>query len=203
MTLSLLLFYCFSTILIFSSLAVAISRNTIYGVMFLIFSFVNAACLFIIAGSEYIAMLLIVVYVGAIAVLFLFVVMMLNVDIKKSASLTRKKPLLIMMGIFLFSEIYIITKFSSVKFYDKIKQYPINEHISNANSIGNILYTDFVLPFQMAGVILFIAMIGAIVLSIAPKDRFVRKQNISDQVLRNKAASIELKNIKSGSNLDI
>ncbi len=203
MTLSLLLFYFFSTILIFSSLAVAISRNTIYGVMFLIFAFVNAACLFIIAGSEYIAMLLIVVYVGAIAVLFLFVVMMLNVDIKKSASLTRKKPLLIMMGIFLFSEIYIITKFSSVKFYDKVKQYPINEHISNANSIGNILYTDFVLPFQMAGVILFIAMIGAIVLSIAPKDRFVRKQNISDQVLRNKAASIELKNIKSGSNLDI
>ena len=203
MTLSLLLFYFFSTILIFSSLAVAISRHTIYGVMFLIFAFVNAACLFIIAGSEYIAMLLIVVYVGAIAVLFLFVVMMLNVDIKKSASLTRKKPLLIMMGIFLFSEIYIITKFSSVKFYDKVKQYPINEHISNANSIGNILYTDFVLPFQMAGVILFIAMIGAIVLSIAPKDRFVRKQNISDQVLRNKAASIELKNIKSGSNLDI
>ena len=203
MTLSLLLFYFFSTILIFSSLAVAISRNTIYGVMFLIFAFVNAACLFIIAGSEYIAMLLIVVYVGAIAVLFLFVVMMLNVDIKKSASLTRKKPLLIMMGIFLFSEIYIITKFSSVKFYDKVKQYPINEHISNANSIGNILYTDFVLPFQMAGVILFIAMIGAIVLSIAPKDRFIRKQNISNQVLRNKAASIKLKNIKSGSNLDI
>ena len=110
MTLSLLLFYFFSTILLFSSLAVTITRNTIYGVMFLILAFVNAACLFIIAGSEYLAMLLIVVYVGAIAVLFLFVVMMLNVDDNKLSKPSRKRPIFIMMGFFLLSEIYIITK---------------------------------------------------------------------------------------------
>ena len=203
MTLSLLLFYFFSTILIFSSLAVTITRNTIYGVMFLILAFVNAACLFIIAGSEYLAMLLIVVYVGAIAVLFLFVVMMLNVDHNNESKPSRKRPIMIMMGVFLLSEIYIITKFSSVKFYEKINQYPINEHISNASSIGNILYTDFILPFQMAGIILFIAMIGAIVLTLGNKERVVKKQNISDQVLRNKASSVELVNIKPGSNLEI
>lgn len=204
MTLSLLLFYLFSFVLLASSLAVISVRNTVYAVMFLILAFVNAACLFILASSEYLALLLIVVYVGAIAVLFLFVVMMLNVDItKKDDQVSRKRPLLMLIAVILFSEIFIITKFSSVKFYEKTNLYPISENSSNVSSIGSVLYTDFILPFQMAGVILFIAMVGAIVLTIRDSNKITRKQNIADQVLRSKKDSIDLVQIKSGSNLDI
>lgn len=204
MTLSLTLFYLFSAVLLVSALAVVTTRNTVYAVMFLILAFVNAACLFILAGSEYLAMLLIVVYVGAIAVLFLFVVMMLNVDFSQvKDEVQRKRPLLIMVAVVLFSEIFIITKFSEVKFYETKNLYPINENISNVSAIGNVLYTDFILPFQLAGGVLFVAMVGAIVLTLKDSTRFIRKQNIANQVLRKKQDSVELVRVKSGSNLDI
>lgn len=204
MTLSLLLFYLFSAVLLTSSLLVISVRNTVYAVMFLILAFVNAACLFILAGSEYIALLLIVVYVGAIAVLFLFVVMMLNVDVIKAKNeIRRKRPLLILIAVILFSEIFIITKFSSVKFYEKTNLYPVSENVSNVSAIGSVLYTDFILPFQMAGVILFIAMIGAIVLTLKEDNKKTRKQDIAQQVFRNKKDSVKLVKIESGSNLDI
>ncbi len=203
MNLELGLFYLFSTILLLSALAVVSVRNTVYGVLFLILAFVNAACLFILSGSEYLAMLLIVVYVGAIAVLFLFVVMMLNVDESVDSKASRKRPLLIMISAVLASEIFIISKFSSVKFYEKAKLYPIDEKVSNVGAIGNILYTDFILPFQLAGIILFVAMIGAIVLTIKDSDRLLKKQNITDQILRSSKDSIEIIKMKSGQNLDI
>ncbi len=204
MTLQLGLFYLFSAVLLVSALAVVSTRNTVYSVLFLILSFVNAACLFILSGSEYLAMLLIVVYVGAIAVLFLFVVMMLNVDGGfEQNQVSRKRPLMMMISLVLMAEIFIVSKFSSVKFYEKTNLYPIDSKISNVSAIGNVLYTDFVLPFQMAGAILFVAMIGAIVLTIKDENRLLKKQNISNQVLRSRQESVEMVKVKSGQNLDI
>jgi NADH-quinone oxidoreductase subunit J len=203
MSLELGLFYLFSTVLLLSAFAVVVVRNTVYSVLFLILTFVNAACLFVLSGSEYLAMLLIVVYVGAIAVLFLFVVMMLNVDKAKKNEPNRKRPLLLMITALLFSEIFIISKFSSIKFYEKVNLYPIDKNISNVKAIGNVLYTDFILPFQISGIILFVAMIGAIVLTIKDSNRLLKKQNIADQVLRSKYDSIEIVKVKSGQNLNI
>ena len=172
-------------------------------VIFLILAFFNVAGLFILLGAEYLAMLLIVVYVGAIAVLFLFVVMMLNVDIKITASINRHKPIITMLILVLFCEIFLITKFSSISFIDHTLKFPTPKDIHNTKAIGKILYTDFLLPFQISGAILFVAMIGAIVLTMKTETRFIRKQNISQQVARNKANSLEVVQVKSGSGIEL
>lgn len=204
MNFTLTLFYLFSFILLSSSLMVIATRNMVYSVMFLILCFVNAAALFILVGAEFIAMLLIVVYVGAIAVLFLFVVMMLNVDVKKTKEKANKYlPILIMVGVVLFVEIILVAKFSSIKSYDSAILYQIDENISNIKSIGNVLYTDFVIPFQLAGAILFVAMIGAIALTLKEDNVFIRKQIISNQTARNKKNSIEIIKVKSGEGIEL
>ncbi len=199
-----ILFYLFSFILLSSSLVVVSTRNSVYSVMFLILAFFNAAALFILLGAEFLAMLLVVVYVGAIAVLFLFVVMMLNVDssmIKEKA--WRYAPLLICLALIFFTEIFLILKASNTYPYTKISLFPILPEIQNTKAIGNILYTDFVLPFQLAGCVLFVAMIGAIVLTLKANKRFIRKQNITNQVLRNKANSLEIVKIKPNEGINI
>lgn len=198
------LFYLFSFILVASSLVVVSSRNMVHSVMFLVLCFLNAAGLFILLGAEFLAMLLIVVYVGAIAVLFLFVVMMLNVDFKKAErQINRHLPLLIMLGVLMLTEIILITRFSTVKFYDTKTLFPTPTDIHNTNAIGNLLYTDFILPFQLSGCILFVAMIGAIVLTLRDETRFIRKQKISDQVARTKANSLAIIKVKSGEGIDL
>ena len=198
------LFYLFSFILISSALVVVSTRNMVHSVMFLILAFLNAAALFILLGAEFIAMLLIVVYVGAIAVLFLFVIMMLNVDQKEiRRKINRHLPLLILVAVIFFFEIMLVTKFSSIKSYETALLFATPSDIQNTNAIGNLLYTDFILPFQLAGAILFVAMIGAIILTLRDETRFIRKQKISDQISRTKANSLEVVKVKSGEGINL
>jgi len=199
-----ILFYLFSFVLIASSLVVISSRNTVHAVMFLVLAFINAAALFILLKAEFLAMLLIVVYVGAIAVLFLFVVMMLDVDSKTVKNeFNRHIPLLALVAIVIFTEIFLIIKMSGIKLYETKKLFPIAKEIHNTQAIGNVLYTDFILPFQISGAVLFVAMIGAIVLTLRDETRFIRKQKISDQVFRNRENSLEIVKVKSGKGIDL
>lgn len=198
------LFYLFSFVLVASSLVVVSAKNSVHAVIFLVLCFFNAAGLFILLGAEFLAMLLIVVYVGAIAVLFLFVVMMLNVDLKETQhKINRHLPIMMMIGVLMLVEIILITKFSTIKFYDTKTLFPTPNDINNTKAIGNLLYTDFILPFQLSGCVLFVAMIGAIVLTLKDETRFIRKQNIGNQVARTKANSLEIVKIKSGEGINL
>ncbi len=203
MNFTLYLFYIFSFVLISSSLVVVSTRNMVIAVIFLILAFFNVAGLFILLGAEYIAVLLIVVYVGAIAVLFLFVVMMLDVDAKITEDVNRKKPLITMLIVILFCEIFLITKFSTINYFEMNPQFPTPKDIHNTKAIGKILYTDFILPFQIAGAILFVAMIGAIVLTMKTEERYIRKQDISKQVSRNKKDTLVIAKVKAGEGIDL
>lgn len=172
--------------------------------MFLILAFFNAAALFVLVGAEFLAMLLVVVYVGAIAVLFLFVVMMLNVDSTKiKQEFNKYTPILLCFSVILFLEIFLVLKISAAGNYATTSIVPTPENIHNTKALGNILYTQFFLPFELAGGILFVAMIGAIVLTLSDKNRFIRKQKISDQVFRNKANSLEIIKVKSGEGINL
>jgi NADH-quinone oxidoreductase subunit J len=198
------LFYIFSIILILSALVVVSAKNTVRSVMFLILAFLNASALFILLGAEFISMLLIIVYVGAIAVLFLFVVMMLNVDKDElKIQFNRNLPVLMSVAVVIFCEIMLFVKFSTVKFYETKILYPTPGDIHNTKALGNIIYTDFILPFQLSGAILFVAMIGAIVLTMKDETRFIRKQKIADQVDRNKENSLKIVKVKIGAGIDI
>lgn len=204
MNLTLTLFYLFSFVLVSSALVVVSAKNMVHSVMFLVLAFLNAAALFLLLGAEFLAMILIIVYVGAIAVLFLFVVMMLNVDLKTiERKVNRHLPILILVGVVMFFEIFLITKFSAIKPYEIKSLFPIPTNIPNATAIGNVLYTDFILPFQLAGAVLFVAMIGAIVLTLKDETRFIRKQKISDQTARTKANSLEVVKVKIGQGINI
>ena len=203
MNFTIFLFYCFSFVLVSSALVVVSTRNMVNAVIFLILAFFNVAGLFIILGAEYIAMLLIVVYVGAIAVLFLFVVMMLDIDTKITQTINRRKPLITMIIIVIMSELFLITKFSNLNFGSSKLPFPTPQNISNTLAIGKILYTDFILPFQISGAILFVAMIGAIILTMKSEKRYIRKQLISSQVFRTKNQSLEIVKVKSGEGIDL
>ena len=203
MNFTIFLFYCFSFVLVSSALVVVSTRNMVNAVIFLILAFFNVAGLFIILGAEYIAMLLIVVYVGAIAVLFLFVVMMLDIDTKITQTINRRKPLITMIIIVIMSELFLITKFSNLNFGSSKLPFPTPQNISNTLAIGKILYTDFILPFQISGAILFVAMIGAIILTMKSEKRYIRKQQISSQVFRTKIQSLEIVKVKSGEGIDL
>jgi NADH-quinone oxidoreductase subunit J len=203
-----ILFYLFSFVLLTSSFVVVGTRNTIYSVLFLILAFFNAAGLFILLGAEFLAMLLIVVYVGAIAVLFLFVVMMLNVDndeVQKIKTKFNKYSFIaFFIGTVLFIEISLIIQPSTMLFDNKTaKSLEIAKDVSNSEAIGNVLYTDFIFPFQLSGMILFVAMIGAIVLTLRDQTRFIRKQNIGQQVARTRSDSVKLEKVESGKGIDI
>ena len=203
MNFTLYLFYLFSFVLVSSSLVVVSTRNMVIAVIFLILAFFNASGLFILLGAEYLATLLIVVYVGAIAVLFLFVVMMLDVDAKPLEDINRKKPLITMLVVILFCEIFLITKFSSTNYSEIVAKFPIPQDVHNVKAIGKILYTDFILPFQIAGAILFVAMIGAIVLTMKNETRFIRKQTIYSQISRHKKDTLIIAKVKAGEGIDL
>lgn len=205
MLFSTFLFYIFSTFIIVSALAVITSKNTVHGVMFLILAFVNAAGLFVLLGAEFLAMLLIIVYVGAIAVLFLFVVMMLNIDEVKRKFKTINLSFALIVAVALLLELYIIVTISDISSFHLPKAIfmPIKADITNTASIGNVLYTDFVYQFQLVGAILFVAMIGAIVLTLRENQRFIRKQSISNQINRKREDAVELVKVESGKGIDI
>jgi NADH-quinone oxidoreductase subunit J len=184
-----ILFYIFSLVLIASSFVVVSAKNSIYSVMFLILAFFNASALFVLLGAEYLAILLIVVYVGAIAVLFLFVVMMLNIDnIKIKTIAKRNTTALVMIAFAMFLELFLIINISP---FQQFSYQGMNGgDINNIKAIGDVLYTDFIVPFQLSGAILFVAMIGAIALALDDRPKFIRKQE--NQFLRTKENSLEI-----------
>ncbi len=200
MNLPALAFYMFATLCIGSALGVVTSRNPVHSVLFLILAFFNAAGLFVLLGAEFLAMILVVVYVGAVAVLFLFVVMMLDINF---AQLRRgiKKNLLLggLVGAVLLGELLAVAygwvaapKLATVAAADA------TGHLDNTQAIGSILYTQYLYPFQLSGLILLVAMMGAIVLTLRRRTG-VRRQVISQQVGRARAQAVEIVKVPTGS----
>jgi len=195
-------FYVLSAIAVISALAVVSARNPVHSVLFLILTFFTAAGLFVLLGAEFLAMLLVVVYVGAVAVLFLFVVMMLDVDFAEmKQGFLSYLPAGIVVALALMLELGLVA--SAAMSADGV---PIAlaqtgpTEITNAEAIGQVLYTDYVLVFQMAGLVLLVAMIGAIVLTLRHRPG-VRKQDIAAQVGRKRSEGVELKDIRPGQGL--
>ncbi|XVN43290.1 MAG: NADH-quinone oxidoreductase subunit J [Candidatus Rickettsia vulgarisii] len=185
-----LFFYLLAGLMIISSCLVIVSRNPVYSVLWLIFSFCNASGLMILLGAEFIAMMLVVIYVGAIAVLFLFVIMMLDIHIiyaieqfKKNLIISASIALIMLVDFILI----ILLGTKSINF--EHNNFPIAINVSNTKAIGSVLYTDFILPFQMAGIILFIAMISCVTLTVRHRKE-VKRQDISKQNKSNKEDSI-------------
>jgi NADH-quinone oxidoreductase subunit J len=191
------LFYLLSTILIISAVAVILAKNTVYSVLFLILTFLNAAGLFLLLGAEFLAMALVIVYVGAIAVLFLFVVMMLDINLEKRHQGKRSYKF-IFLGILFIGELGVVCWHWKMPSPESLTlKIPISYSMSNTHAIGQVLYTDYLLIFQLAGVILLIAMIGAIVLTLQDRSRG-RYQDPRKQLLRSPAHTLELKKVDSG-----
>lgn len=192
-----LLFYIFSLAIIASALMVIFSKQPINSVLFLIFSFINAAGIFLLAGAEFLALIMVIVYVGAVAVLFLFVIMMLDFNpetIKKEVGKHLYVGLFI--GFILFLEIILMMYSPELFSYEYQIVGNINKtSLTNTEMLGNLIYTEYFLQFQISGFILLVAMIGAIVLTLRHRD-YVRRQIVSDQVARDPELSIELVDIK-------
>ena len=196
-----LFFYVFAFVTIGSAILVVLSRNPVHSVLFLILTFVSAAGLFLLTGAEFLALILIVVYVGAVAVLFLFVVMMLDVDfaaLKKGA--LDYAPIGGIIGLVLLAELVIAVTGNAYRpspaMITAMPMPPIAQ-VSNIEALGHILYTRYVMFFQLAGLILFVAMIGAIVLTLRHKTN-LKRQSIPTQVARNPATAVEVRKVKSG-----
>lgn len=201
-----ILFYVFSLVLMVSAVAVITARNPVHSVFFLILAFFNAAGLFVLLGAEYIAMTLVIVYVGAVMVLFLFVVMMLNIHFEQlRAGFIKYLPFGILVAGALFLEIGAMTYESLQKpmpIPDPAVVIPDPTQVTNARAIGQVLYTHYVLLFQLAGVILLVAMIGAIVLTLRHRTG-VKRQDIMKQLSRTREESVMLVKLKPGQGADI
>ena len=197
-----LAYYFFAAITLFSALFVVLSRNPVHSVLWLILTFFGASGLFILLGAEFLALILMIVYVGAVAVLFMFVVMMLNINFKEIKSrLTKYLPLGVLIGLVLFVELGLVFgDFVPILSSEGDKNLLINEEIENTRQLGLVLYTDFIIYFQLAGIVLLIAMLGAIVLT-HQRRKDVKKQDILAQIYRDPDKSIELKDIKPGQGL--
>jgi NADH-quinone oxidoreductase subunit J len=195
------MFYVFATILVASALAVITSRNPVHAVFFLILAFFNAAGLFVLLGAEYLAMTLVIVYVGAVAVLFLFVVMMLNINFEKfRAGFIHYLPIGVMLAGLLFLEMGSLLYLSlsgGLALAPAAMPTPSLEVASNTEAIGRVLYTHYLPLFQLAGLVLLVAMIGAIVLTLRHRDG-VRRQKIIQQLSRKRADAVQMISVKSG-----
>ena len=204
MSISLLTFYLFSAILLLSSLMVISTKNPVHSVLFLILAFLNAAGIFVILHAEFLAMILIIVYVGAVAVLFLFVVMML--DFKTSLekdNILQYMPIGLLIGLVFIAELVIVLINTRLDLSNiQILSNPLGNFMdqSNTQAIGSILYTNYVLYFQLSGIILLVAMVGSIVLTLRDREG-VKRQIVSEQVDRK--GKIELVDVKSGEGVDI
>ncbi|MGC6529605.1 MAG: NADH-quinone oxidoreductase subunit J [Candidatus Puniceispirillaceae bacterium] len=189
-----LFFYLFATITLLSGLMVITSRNPVHSVLFLILAFFNAAGLFVMLGAEFLAMLLVVVYVGAVAVLFLFVVMMLDINyVELREGFQKYLPLGLGVGIILLAELF-LTVFAGSSMQTAI---PASDGPHNTAAIGLVLYTDYIYLFQLAGLILLVAMIGAITLTLRKREG-VRRQVIKEQNSRTRAESVEVVSVGTG-----
>ena len=201
-------FYTFSLIAIFSAIMVIASKNTVHSVFFLILDFISISCLFIMIGAEFLGMIMLIVYVGAVAVLFLFVVMMLNVAQQtnqwfESTSDNTHIPIGLLISVVIFFELVIVI--SGWKYKPDLLSsvsVEINQNITNTHSIGNILYTDYIHLFQLSGMILLVAMIGAIVLTYRKRSG-IKRQSYLSQISREKSEGVSLVDVKSNQGVKI
>ena len=198
-----LFFYFFSTIAVFSAIMVIVSRNTVYSVFFLILVFVSISILFIMIGAEFLGMIMLIVYVGAVSVLFLFVVMMLNITeqiIKRSSrkGLINNISVGSIVGAIIFLELLVVVggwKYKGT--FVPLSATNLNLDISNTHALGNILYTDYIHLFQISGMILLIAMIGAITLTYSRREG-IKRQSYLKQIQREKDSAVSLVEVESG-----
>ena len=199
-------FYFFSIIAIFSSLMVITSRNTVNSVFFLILDFISVGCLFIMVGAEFLGMILLIVYVGAVAVLFLFVVMMLNVAEQKQSWFIRKKsnhlPTGLIVSVLILLELLVVVGGWKYKEDLMSSSSLVLSEVSNTHQLGLVMYTDYILFFQIAGIILLLSMIGAILLTFRERTG-VKKQSYIKQISRNPESGVELKNVESNKGVRI
>ncbi|MFN8828372.1 MAG: NADH-quinone oxidoreductase subunit J [Labrys sp. (in: a-proteobacteria)] len=195
-------FYLFATICVASAFMVIAARNPVHSVLFLILAFVNAAGLFLLMGAEFLAMILVVVYVGAVAVLFLFVVMMLDVDfVELRQGFLQYLPVGALVGIIVLVELLLVIG-AWVLSPDIVAspRVPIDPSITNTEAIGRVLYTKYVYFFQASGLVLLVAMVGAIVLTLRHKEG-VKRQDPARQSARTKAEAIEIRKVQPGQGL--
>ena len=193
-------FYIFSTIAIISAIMVTASKNTVHSVFFLILDFISISCLFIMIGAEFLGMMMLIVYVGAVAVLFLFVVMMLNVAQQKQSWFVGQKsthiPSGLIVSVLIFLELLVVI--GGWKYKENImssSNLVIDTAVTNTHSIGSVMYTDYILYFQLSGVILLLSMVGAIILTYRKREN-VKTQSYLKQISRDKASAVMLKDIE-------
>jgi len=202
MILHALFFYLFAGVCVASAFMVIAGKNPVHSVLFLILAFVNAAGLFVLMGAEFLAMILIVVYVGAVAVLFLFVVMMLDVDFAElRQGFLQYLPVGILVGVVFLAELLLVA--GAWVIGPSVSQSvaaPIPSTVTNTEALGRVLYTQYVYYFEAAGVVLLVAMIGAIVLTLRHRPN-VKRQNIAEQVARTKETAIEIRQVRPGQGL--
>ncbi|WP_295555403.1 NADH-quinone oxidoreductase subunit J [uncultured Hyphomicrobium sp.] len=199
MALTAIFFYLFATLALASGAMVIVAKNPVHAVLFLILTFFNAAGLFILLGAEFLAMLLIIVYVGAVAVLFLFVVMMLDVDFAElRAGFIKNAPVgLLVGGVVLAELVLLVVARVAAPATPATIAAPIPQGTTNTEALGQILYTKYVYFFQGAGLVLLVAMVGAIVLTLRHKEG-VKRQSIADQVARGPATAVKMVKVASG-----
>ena len=192
-------FYFFSAVLLGSAVMVVSGRNPVHSVLFLILAFINAAALFLLAGAEFLAMVLVIVYVGAVAVLFLFVVMMLDVDFTRlREGFQRYAPVGALVALILFVELaFVLTGWASAPGAAAARMFPTPAHVFNSQALGALIYTKYLVLFQLAGVILLVAMIGAIVLTHRERHRG-KRQSLSVQHARTPADTLTLVSAELG-----
>ncbi len=195
-------FYLFAVGVIAGGLFTVVSRNPVHSVLWLILSFLSASGLFVLLGAEFVAMLLIIVYVGAVAVLFIFVVMMLDVDFAElKAEMANYLPLALLIGLVILMQLAMA--FGDWEFNagaEALRTHVPADGVTNTEALGLILYDDYFLLFQLAGLILLVAMIGAIVLTLRHRTD-VKRQDVVAQMMRDPAKAMELKDVKPGQGL--
>ena len=197
-------FYLFAITVVTAGLFVVVSRNPVHSVLWLILAFLSSAGLFVLLGAEFVAMLMIIVYVGAVAVLFLFVVMMLDVDFEElSGELTKFMPLAGLIGVILLMELALVfgtwtAAENATALRDAVA--PALEDTHNTAALGQLIYTKYIYLFQAAGLILLVAMIGAIVLTLRHRPD-IKRQNVLSQIYRDPKEQMELKDVKPGQGL--
>jgi len=201
-------FYLFALIAIVSAVMVTVSKNTVHSVFFIILDFISISCLFIMIGAEFLGMIMLIVYVGAVAVLFLFVVMMLNVAQQKNQWFAAKEsskhiPIGLIVSVIIFFELIIVIGGWKYK-PDVVSAMSLNmdNDISNTHSIGYVLYTDYIHVFQLSGMILLVAMIGAIVLTFRKRSG-VKRQSYFSQISRERSDSVEMIEVESNKGVKV
>ena len=201
-------FYTFSIIAVVSAIMVTVSKNTVHSVFFLILDFISISCLFIMIGAEFLGMIMLIVYVGAVAVLFLFVVMMLNVAQQKnqwfaSAASSKHIPVGLIISTIIFFELIIVIGGWKYKpeIFDVNNSLKVSD-LSNTHSLGQVLYTDYIHIFQISGMILLVAMIGAIVLTFRQRSN-VKRQSYIKQISRERAEGVSVVEVASNKGVKI